>query len=66
MRRLALDELPKLSNYRGDKMDVSPMFGTGYGMESAEVNAVKNKWFVKIRDTTSDSLLFLRKYANLG
>ena len=67
MERLGLESLRVNSlGYENSKLMYSPLMGTGLGMEDAEVYSVQEKWKVAIPDNKCDSLLFLRKYADLG
>jgi hypothetical protein len=65
LKRLRIDELTKKEKERtrGDSRQ-SRMKGSGMGLELKEKESIK-EWFIDIPDNSSDSLLFLRRYADL-
>lgn len=46
-------------------MKYSPLSGDAFKLEDAEIDSVREKWYVKIQDNSSDSIRFLRKYIEL-
>ncbi len=62
-----MHHIPKLKRNAGEenKLKYSPLKGDAYKMEDAEIKTVRKTWYVQIPDNTSDSLLLLRKHAEL-
>ena len=71
MERLGIQTLSSKARIMQLDMDgkptriASPLQGTGLGLEIAETRSIQEKWGVSIPDNSSDSLTFLRKYADL-
>jgi len=66
MERLGVQKIKRGSlMYEGSRLMNSPLMGTCLGMEKAEISFVQEKWNMAIPDNMCDSLLFLRRYANL-
>lgn len=69
IERLGIQNLARKNqalHYANTKLVHAPMMGTAFGMEEAEILSVQNRWEIGMPDNTSDSLLFLRKYADLN
>jgi hypothetical protein len=65
LHRLRFTELPKNGSYTGAHTKAR-IKGTALGMENAETLPVQVEWKIEVLDNSSDSLLFLRKYADLS
>ena len=44
---------------------LNQVMGTGKGLEGTEINSVTNKWHITLPEPDLDSLLFLRRHAQL-
>jgi len=65
LERLPVSSLPKLLALNAFKLESSPMIGTAKDLQDAEVTSVQGRWHIRLPDTSSDSLMFLKKYAYL-
>ncbi len=65
LQRLRLLDVPKVKENLKFKSEIIPLRGTGLNLEDAEKNSIHDKWGIRILDTSSDCLQFLRKYALL-
>ncbi|MBI3165099.1 MAG: hypothetical protein HYZ24_10480, partial [Chloroflexi bacterium] len=66
LERLNINRIAKVERQVNttNRLEISRMKGTGFGLEKKELEAVK-KWFINVPDPTIDALLFLKRHADL-
>ena len=65
LQRLHLLDVPSVKESIDTRSEIIPLRGTGWNLEEAEKNFLYDKWGIWILDTSSKSLQFLRRYAQL-